>query len=572
VEVKVTEVLSKVILTVVGGKIDTEVHVAWCIITKDHRMYAEMECTNTNDTDTPTTASTTITVASTFVNPIAEGADPWVIRESPKRYLWCMSEGNRAIAIHTSSRLTCLGEKHIVWRAPSNGPVSQEVWAPELHFLDNHWHIYFAASNGENENHRSYVLRSKGTDPLGLYDLHGPLPTGDGQDGQSPNIWAIDMTVLQFENKRYAIWSGWDAPGSDRQYLYIAQMKSTTELLPPRVRLCENDDHLWERIEPNESYRGLNEGPQVFQNNGSTFIVYSCGASWLNTYKLGLFELIGDNPLDPTAWKKHSDPVFEGNGVGHSCFVKTLDGTELWHVYHAKRDDKPGWRRVIHVQPMQVSDRGMPLFGSPIKTGIELECPKGETFSMIKLPYRDGSLADWSYFGHHQFYKLSDNGALHLGIIPENPINDYRSGEKVILNRLLPTDYSVGVNIVFGEDIEQDNVQAGILLRCSRFSLGYASHNGYYAGLIPKKQVVIFGKMDGTKFVELDRASFKHRCLEVSQRLQVDVSGHEFAVSHEGRTVLRIADDSYHNGFVGLRTVDSHATFNGFCIQAATWS
>ena len=206
----------------------------------------------------------------------------------------------------------------------------------------------------------------------------GPLATGNGQDGQSPNIWAIDMTVLELENKRYAIWSGWDAPGTDRQYLYIAQMKSTTELLPPRVRLCENDDFLWERIEPSKGERGLNEGPQVFQNNGSTFIVYSCGASWLNTYKLGLLELIGDNPLDPTAWKKHSDPVFEGNGVGHSCFVKSLDGTELWHVYHAKRDDKPGWRRAIHLQPMQVSDRGMPLFGSPIKTGIELECPSGE--------------------------------------------------------------------------------------------------------------------------------------------------------------------------------------------------
>ena len=163
---------------------------------------------------------------------------------------------------------------------------------------------------------------------------------------------------------------------------------------------------------------------------------------------------------------------------------------------------------------------------------------------MIKLPYRENfdrndSLADWSYFGHHQFYELSDDYTLHLGIIPEYPINDYRSGEKVILNRLLPTDYSVSVNIEFGEDTEQDYFQAGILLRCSRVSVGYDSHQGYYAGLIPEKQVVIFGKMDGTKYVELDRASVEHPYLDVPQRLQVDVSGDEFAVSHEGRTVLR---------------------------------
>ena len=36
-----------------------------------------------------------------FVNPIGEGADPWVIRDPHQpRYLWCMSEGNQAIAIH----------------------------------------------------------------------------------------------------------------------------------------------------------------------------------------------------------------------------------------------------------------------------------------------------------------------------------------------------------------------------------------------------------------------------------------------------------------------------------------
>ena len=64
-----------------------------------------------------------------FVNPIAEGADPWVIRDpNNSRYLWCFSHGNRAIAIHTSDRLTSLGQKHIVWEAPESGPCSQEVW------------------------------------------------------------------------------------------------------------------------------------------------------------------------------------------------------------------------------------------------------------------------------------------------------------------------------------------------------------------------------------------------------------------------------------------------------------
>jgi hypothetical protein len=82
-------------------------------------------------------------------------------------------------------RLTSLGRKHIVWRAPDRGPVSREVWAPELHFLDGKWHIYFAASDGKNENHLAYVLVSEDSDPLGKYTLHGPWRRATGPANRS---------------------------------------------------------------------------------------------------------------------------------------------------------------------------------------------------------------------------------------------------------------------------------------------------------------------------------------------------------------------------------------------------
>ena len=159
-----------------------------------------------------------------FVNPIGEGADPWVTLDPTQpRYLWCLSEGNRGISIYTSTRLESLGQKHIVWKAPSQGPYSKQVWAPELHFINDHWYIYFAASDGDNANHLSYVLKSEGNDPLGQYTLHGPLATGEGEDGRSPNLWAIDVTVMQHAGKLFAIWSGWDTADSDRQYLISPQ-------------------------------------------------------------------------------------------------------------------------------------------------------------------------------------------------------------------------------------------------------------------------------------------------------------------------------------------------------------
>lgn len=508
-----------------------------------------------------------------FVNPIAEGADPWVIRDpNAERYLWCLSERNHAIAIHVGEHLTSLGQKHIVWRAPDSGPNSREVWAPELHYLDGRWHVYFAASDGKNENHLAWVLRSESGDPLGPYQLHGPLATGEGEDGRSPNVWAIDMTVMEHQGKRYAIWSGWDAPGTDRQYLYIAAMKSPHELAGRRVRICSNDDYLWERVEPQLTERGLNEAPQVLQVAGRTFVMYSCGASWLPTYKLGLLELTGHDPLDPTSWEKHAEPVFSSTvktfGVGHSCFVPSQNGAEWWHVYHAKRDRDPGWRRAIFVQPMQLNKEGFPEFGAPVDPGVPLQRPSGEDSTALELPYhcslRSEVLpAEWSYYGHHDFVKFTSQG-FGLGRASHEAVNEYRSGEKVILNRHLSNNLSIEVSMDFQENSAARD--AGILFRTSAPSIGYDAQRGYFAGVIPQSDRIILGKTDGRSWFELARASSK---IDVSRplRLRVDVIKDEIGVSVDGKRFLTVKDTTYSQGSAGLRVVDTHAIFSEFQIS-----
>ncbi|MGB7327154.1 MAG: glycoside hydrolase family 43 protein [Rubripirellula sp.] len=499
-----------------------------------------------------------------FVNPIGEGADPWVTRDSVSGgFLWCFSEGNRELAIHTSSSLTSLGEKHIVWTAPTTGPYSQELWAPELHFLDGHWHIYFAASDGNNETHKAYVLRSANADVLSKYELVGPLTTGEGDDRDSPNLWAIDMTVLEHGQRRYAIWSGWDAPKTDKQFLYIAEMKSPTELVGPRVRICNHDDYQWERIEANATAKGLNEGPQVFQSGDATAIVYSCGASWTPNYKLGMLELRGDDPLNPKSWQKRPYPVFESTestyGVGHSCFVRSLDDKQWWHVFHAKRDREPGWRRAIFVQPMKVDKRGFPVFGKPVDTGSILQRPSGEA-SKGTPAKTDG----FSYYGHHQFYAATDD-AIRLGARPDSPINAYRSGEKVVFDQPVADDAEVAVMIDFhGQSESRD---AGILFRCSAVSVGYDAQRGYFAGLIPKTSLLVVGKMDGKQWTELARVDCPVDATK-PQRLAVRMVGDEFAVVHNETVKLELRDDQYKSGKAGLRVVDTDATFRDWSFQA----
>src|SRR3984885_980989 len=83
---------------------------------------------------------------ATFKNPLLpSGADPWVI--SRDGFYYYMNSTGRNLTIWKTRDITDLAhaEKKAVWTPPATGPYSKEIWAPELHFLNGKWYIYFAA-------------------------------------------------------------------------------------------------------------------------------------------------------------------------------------------------------------------------------------------------------------------------------------------------------------------------------------------------------------------------------------------------------------------------------------------
>jgi GH43 family beta-xylosidase len=508
-----------------------------------------------------------------FVNPIAEGADPCVVRDGD-RYLWCQSEGNVAVAIWTSDRLTSLGEKHVVWRAPEQGSWSKQVWAPELIKLDGRWHIYFAASDGLNTNHLAYVLVADTEDALGSYSLHGPLNTGDGDGGLSDNAWAIDMAVLEHpEGRRYALWSGWPDATTQVQHLYIAAMDSPVSLVGPRVQLFSPFDYPWERIRDKPGAVGINEAPQPLVHGGRTFVVYSCGSALLPSYKLGMLELLGSDPLDPTSWSKLPRPVFSSAettfGVGHGGFLPSPDGAEWWHVYHAKIARSESFRRAIQVQPMTWSADGTPVLGQPVAAGMALSEPSGTPLRRRSDAARwsfvsgvDG-LADFDYYGHHQFFSLHADG-LHLGEIPASPVNDYRSGEKVVLRG---GDYAdVRVKATF--TLVEGSRASGVLFRVTGPAVGFDAQRGYFAAVVPRTGRLVLGRTDGRGWTEL-AATPMATGGSVEHTLIVETVGTTLSVQLEADPAsrIRLDDDAYPHGSVGLRVVDTHAVFTELSVD-----
>lgn len=309
----------------------------------------------------------------TFRNPILPaGQDPSVVFDGALYHL--VQSDEDGIGIRTSPTLTGLGDvkKVVVWRGGQSDSPCCELWAPELVRMDGKWYIYYAADDGRNENHRMYVLESD--------RVTGPY-TFRGQITDPTNRWAIDGTVFQGpDGRRYFVWSGWEGTENVQQNLYVAPMKNAWTLAGERVKISEPDQP-WERI--GQPY--INEGPEVLVRGGRTFIVYSASGSWTDDYCLGLLSLTGKNVLDPAAWKKSNGCVFARNDAasvyapGHGGFVKSADGTEDWHLYHAIEVQGASWGgRSIRAQEFTWKADGTPNFGRPASFDTALPLPSGE--------------------------------------------------------------------------------------------------------------------------------------------------------------------------------------------------
>jgi GH43 family beta-xylosidase len=504
----------------------------------------------------------------TFVNPIYEGADPFLVRHTDGYYYFVQTEGDVGLAVWKSDRLTDKGVKRVVWMAPDTGWNTAEVWAPEIHFLDGRWYIYYAASDGRNENHRMGVLESLTEDAQGDYIDRGVLYTGDDIEGGTDNRWAIDGTPLEMNGRLYFVWSGWEDE-VDEQWNYIAEMTNPYTIATNRVRLANNDDYLWERVSESADERGLHEAAQVLRRDGWVHLVYSASGSWQPSYKLGLMTIReGEDPMVPANWRKHPEPVFQGNervhGTGHAYFTTSPDGNEDWIVYHSKISTRPGWQRNVRIQPFTWNGDGTPNFGEAIPEGTPLPLPSGEEPTRLggdfAADFGSGHWDDWVYYGYNRFIGVQDR-ALFLNAFPgPGMANHYSSGEKALVRGHHWGDFelSANVRVVRGD-------QAGLLFRAHHPAVGVNAVEGYFAGLIPESDAVVLGRMDGNGWTEIARAD---RPLEYDRAypLRVRANGSRIEVWVGDEPVLDVEDAEHRWGMAGVRGVDAHVLFDGFRI------
>ncbi|MDQ3062415.1 MAG: family 43 glycosylhydrolase, partial [Acidobacteriota bacterium] len=115
------------------------------------------------------------TASGTFTNPLVtsqDSADPWMIYHKGFYYFTATLDPEGGVWLWRSRYLSDLNasEKRKIYDAPKAGLRSKQIWAPELHRFGKRWYLYFAASDGTDENHRIYVLESRNDNPWSEYD------------------------------------------------------------------------------------------------------------------------------------------------------------------------------------------------------------------------------------------------------------------------------------------------------------------------------------------------------------------------------------------------------------------
>ncbi len=321
----------------------------------------------------------------TFKNPLlSSGADPWCIYKYG--YYYYTNTTGRNITIWKTTSIADLknAPKKIVFTPPATGPYSKEIWAPEIHYLNNKWYIYFAADSGANPGHRLWVLENASKDPMkGTWAVKGKLTTPDDK-------WSIDGSVYQHRGKLYLVWSGWEGDENGEQNIYMARMKNPWTVTGERV-LISTPELDWETHgdlnNPNDvRHVDVNEGPQILANKNKLFLIYSASGCWTDYYALGMLTAsAGSDLMNPASWKKSAQPVFVQSAKnkvyapGHNSFFRSPNGKESWILYHANGNPGEGCgnKRSPRAQRFTWNADGSPQFGEPVSTETLLNIPSG---------------------------------------------------------------------------------------------------------------------------------------------------------------------------------------------------
>ncbi|MFF3942460.1 family 43 glycosylhydrolase [Streptomyces phaeofaciens] len=346
-------------------------------------------------TAAPAQAAVPESPAVTYTNPIAaQRADPHIFRHTDGYYYFTATvpEYDRIVLRRaTTIQGLSTAQEITIWTKHTSGIMGAHIWAPEIHFIDGRWYVYFAAGATDDVwAIRMYVLEGTGANPLTA------TWTEKGQIRTTWESFSLDATTFTVGGVRYLAWAQRNPAEDNNTSLFIAKMANPWTISGTPAEISQ-PTLSWETV----GYK-VNEGPALIQHGDKVFMTYSASATDAN-YCLGMLTAAATADLTaPASWTKSASPVFTSNaatsqyGPGHNSFTVSEDGTSDILVYHDRSykdisgDPLNDPNRRTRVQKVYWKADGTPDFGIPVADGIT-----PQRFSSFN--YADRFVRHWEY-------------------------------------------------------------------------------------------------------------------------------------------------------------------------------
>ena len=280
-----------------------------------------------------------------YPNPfIPERADPYIVKGPDGFYYFTASypayqnvdSGYDRIILRKSETVIGLkdAEEKVIWYAHEKGNMAKHIWAPEIHYINGKWYIFFAAGDYDNIwNIRPYVLQCKGSDPINNpWEEKGKLQATE-KDEKTFTEFSLDVTYFENNEKYYLIWA--EKLGDSSLFMAEINPDEPWKLVSFPILLTK-PEYEWEKVR-----FAVNEGPSVLKTDEKVFVFFSASGTG-EEYCMGI--LWADKNADLmniSSWKKLSTPILQTEdlideaGPGHNSFVVDENG-KLLLVYHAR--------------------------------------------------------------------------------------------------------------------------------------------------------------------------------------------------------------------------------------------
>ncbi|MFE8011624.1 family 43 glycosylhydrolase [Streptomyces antibioticus] len=324
---------------------------------------------------TPARAAAPESPAVTYTNPIAaQRADPHIVRHTDGYYYFTATvPAYDRIVLRRATTLQGLStaQEVTIWTKHGSGIMGAHIWAPEIHFIDGKWYVYFAAGATDDVwAIRMYVLEGTGADPLtAAWTEKGQIRTGW-------ESFSLDATTFVVGGVRYLAWAQRNPAEDNNTSLFIARLANPWTISGTPAEISQ-PTLSWETV----GYK-VNEGPALIQHGGKVFLTYSASATDAN-YCLGMLTASATADLtSPASWTKSTSPVFRSSeatsqyGPGHNSFTVSEDGRSDILVYHDRAyrdisgDPLNDPNRRTRVQKVYWKADGTPDFGIPVADGV----------------------------------------------------------------------------------------------------------------------------------------------------------------------------------------------------------